>query len=96
MVRRIRCERRTWRITRPSACLDRLVSENPTNSNGFIRLELRRGQRVVFERLAALATSSDRLDERLRKLSKVAGAESRLYLDALDEAMVPLESAGLS
>ena len=45
-------------------------------------------------RLAEIATSADRLDERLSRLAASITPRTSIYLDALDEAMVGLDAAG--
>lgn len=58
-------------------------------------LERAAGREIRKERLAALAQSADALVSRLDALAANATASTAIYLDALDEIMVPVRSAGL-
>lgn len=55
----------------------------------------RHGRDVRSERLALLASTADGLESRLRSLSGFASADTAIYLDALDEVMVSVATAGL-
>lgn len=59
------------------------------------KLEQDSGKDVRYHRLALLATSADRLESRLEELASDTTSNSVLYLDALDEAMVPVRTAGI-
>src|SRR5690606_23276013 len=54
------------------------------------------GRDVRECRLAEYAGSADELSRRLDELAHGAGEHTVLYLDALDEAMIPLRRAGLT
>jgi hypothetical protein len=58
-------------------------------------LEKRNGLDVRFERLAVIAQTPDSLVAQLAELSAAASKKSVIYLDALDEVMVPVKVAGL-
>jgi hypothetical protein len=57
--------------------------------------EREQGGDVRFLRLATLATSAEGLESRLDTLAASLTERSAIYLDALDEAMVPVRTAGL-
>ena len=59
------------------------------------RHEREDGADVRLERLAMHATSPERLQSRLETLASGATERTAIYLDALDEAMVPLRMASL-
>src|SRR5688572_3700752 len=58
-------------------------------------LERQHGRDVLYERLAMLSTNADHLESRLDAIASAATANSAIYLDALDEAMIPVRTAGL-
>jgi hypothetical protein len=55
----------------------------------------KRGLDVRFERLAVLGQTADSLESKLDVLAAAATQETVMYLDALDEVMVPVKTAGL-
>lgn len=58
--------------------------------------ERARGLNVNYHRLATLAVSADGLASRLAAIAKDSAENSAIYLDALDEAMVPLRTTSLT
>jgi hypothetical protein len=58
--------------------------------------EGKQGFDVRFERLAPIATSSDKLEKRLTSTLSHATEKTIIYLDAFDEAMIPLPTIALN
>ncbi len=58
-------------------------------------LERTEGLDVIADRLAVLGQTPDGLAARLYSLTTAATSNTALYLDALDEVMVPVRTAGL-
>lgn len=58
-------------------------------------LDRERGLDVRIERLASLGQTADGLEARLKRFAKGAAESTVLYLDALDEVMVPVRTTGL-
>jgi hypothetical protein len=57
-------------------------------------LERRTGHEVRIDRLASLAQTAESLESRLNRVSTNATNATVIYLDALDEVMVPVRAAG--
>ncbi len=59
------------------------------------KLDRSDGLHVIADRLAVLGQTTDGLSARLDSLAAAATSSTALYLDALDEVMVPVRTAGL-